>query len=143
MDQTVIQEIANQLGIAVDNVGVFINEQLPQYAAFKSMQLTALVIGVVVGFIACVIVFTVMWFMGKRKVKLEVEDDFLHGREMKVSTLSEESYLFVIIWILFGLAALVLLITAIIMCTILIPQIVGWVDYPQAMLIDMAISKIS
>lgn len=32
MDSTVIQEIANQLGIAVDDVNVLIQQYLPQYA---------------------------------------------------------------------------------------------------------------
>lgn len=33
MDSTVIQEIANQLGIAVDDAGAFIQQYLPQYAS--------------------------------------------------------------------------------------------------------------
>lgn len=40
MDSTVIAEIANQLGIAVDQAGQFITEHLPEFAELKAMQAT-------------------------------------------------------------------------------------------------------
>lgn len=39
MDSTVIQEIANQLGMAVDQAGQFITEHLPEFAGLKVVQI--------------------------------------------------------------------------------------------------------
>lgn len=38
MDDSVIQEIANQLGMAVDQAGQFIQEQLPNFAALQAVK---------------------------------------------------------------------------------------------------------
>ena len=38
MDSTVIEEIAEQLGMAVNQAGQFIAENLPDFAALKAMQ---------------------------------------------------------------------------------------------------------
>lgn len=127
MDSTVIQEIANQLGMAVDQAGQFIQEQLPQFAALKAMQNTIPPVGswsIFAAFLIIGIVFALI----------------LKFANIKQDSGTEDICLIVIIasFILAGIMLLIsLLITA-----VCVPKVIGWSEYPQAMLIDMALKAV-
>lgn len=127
MDATVIQEIANQLGMAADEAGKFIQEQLPQFAALKAMQNTVSI--------------TVAWSTFGALLIIGISAVIIYAafnRRMNATT--EDRYFSVII-LAFILSGIVFLI-AIALTAICVPNIIGWSEYPQAMLIDMAIKAV-
>lgn len=127
MDSTVIQEIANQLGMAVDQAGAFIQEQLPQFAALKAMQSTIPIIATWVIFGVLVIIgisAVIIYAVFNKRLKYEVE-----------------SALFEVILASLTLSGIMILI-AIVTTAFCVPNIIGWSEYPQAMLIDMALKAV-
>ena len=139
MDQTIIQEIADQLGIAVDNVGTFIETYLPQYAALKSMQMS---VGIYfgIGVTLLFLLLTIIWIIIINKVKVRKND----YTDERVPMHNSYNYSEFSVWGLMALAGvfLVALIFTIVYSVIFVPQIIGWNEYPQAMLIDMVSSKL-
>lgn len=116
MDSTVVQEIANQLGMAVDQAGKFIQEQLPNYAALKIIQLSCpLYILGILAFISLII--SIVSYLITRNIDNDV--CFISGA------------VFVVCFIIFVIVLLNSL-----------AQIIGWQEYPQAMLIDMALKAV-
>lgn len=127
MDSTVIQEIANQLGIAVDKTGEFIAEQIPVYAQMKAFFATSWVIGFAVAFliaIAAIIICT----------NAIVKED-------KKSYMDKNDTVF-IVSLACLIAGLFLLIVAIVGLLLEIPEAIGWSNYPEAMLLDMAMKAV-
>lgn len=117
MDSTVIQEIANQLGMAADQAGQFITEQLPVFAEMKLWQLTTTLLILLFVFAASVICALISY---------------------KTAHIPSESGFHCCSWTLAAFS-----LTALIICTcISLPDIIGWSQYPEAMLIDMALKAV-
>lgn len=111
MDSTVIQEIASQLGIAVDDVNVLIQQYLPQYA---DLQILYNVISAIVW--AAFIVVTVIVAR-----KIFVHQQHGHCGEFCMATIVVSAII-----IAFFIINLV--------CNI--GNAVGWAVFPEASLID-------
>lgn len=142
MDTTVIQEIADQLGMAVDQAGLFIQEQLPSFAALKATQSSIPIYIISFLFVIAAIFCIVMAVIRKKQFKEELED----WRNAETSIWNRRPDFFGDI---FGYAFMVslvvtacffaLLISAFI---VLLPDVIGWSKYPEAMLIDMALKTV-
>lgn len=115
MDSTVIEEIAKQLGMAVDQTGMFITEQLPQYAALKAMQCGSLIVG-------CALILLLSGIMLFVSIKRGWSED--------------------IVWI-FGLVTLFFAVFFVGALLLFGTSLMGWVNYPEAMLIDMAMKAVA
>lgn len=139
MDSTVIEEIAEQLGVAVDQAGQFIAENLPDFAALKAMQcagpLAAFLVLIAIPILVA-IVSGILLAKAKAKERLKYEN----GRIKDLN--GWESYRS--FWIL--VAALFILGVVILVSIALVPSyitdLIGWQQYPEAMLIDMALKSI-
>lgn len=127
MDSTVIQEIANQLGIAADDAGELIQQYLPQYA---NLQIFYNVMGVIISavIIAITVVIGRKVFIHKRDSigKMSCVERIVHG-DGCTSTIVISA-----------------IIVAIFMITIVfdIRNIIGWAVFPEASLIDMVLNSI-
>lgn len=105
---TVVQEIANQLGIAVDQTGQFITTYLPQYAALQSMR-SAVIIGIVfLGFIISFVAFIVFYKLSTKSYQDSDISDYFEAAFMVA-----------------GLIALSLFVVIIICLIIIGPDIIG------------------
>lgn len=139
---TVIQEIANQLGMAVDQAGKFIQEQLPNFAALKVVQ-SSVPLYVTIGFfIVVTIACAISTFIRHKEYKAELED----WKNAETSVWSKrpyfiEDYLGITIIISASVSAL-LLISVVVELLLFLPDIIGWSNYPEAMLIDMALNAV-
>lgn len=132
-DATVIQEIATQLGMAADQAGQFVAEQLPQYAAMRVMRAT---VGMVPILAICAVVFLlaalfIVYVVRLNRRKGDDYDgtfayDFLGRFAICVSALV---MFFAVAGFFYELSAD-------------LPAIVGWSQYPEAMLVDMALEAI-
>ena len=143
MNETIIQEIANQLGMAVDQAGKFIAEHLPDYAALKCMQcyvpitiLASLTLLVVVASLASLAFFLRAYRTEKAKGK---DSSFYSGYRGCVCEDKFKSF-WVFTWT--GITAIVLIIALAVKLSCIVPEIIGWQSYPDAMLIDKAINAI-
>lgn len=134
MDSTVIQEIANQLGMAVDQAGQFITEQLPAFAALKVVQcIVPLVIAWVVFLVLAIVAITAIAMTSKSVKKAEEKHSWRSDYE---------DYFSFYVFVFAGVLALVALFVATIVSACAIPDIIGWSQYPEAMLIDMALKAV-
>lgn len=132
-DATVIQEIATQLGIPVDQAGQFVAEQLPQYAAMRAMQATvdmasSLAICAVVFLIAAIFIAYVVRLNGRKG------DDY--DGDLAYDNLGR---------FLIGVSVFAALLALLVVYYTLnanLPAIVGWSQYPEAMVVDMALEAI-
>lgn len=111
MDSTVIQEIASQLGIAVDDVNVLIQQYLPQYA---NLQILYNVISVIT-WAAFIIVAVIM----ARKIFVRQQHDM--GGDFCTVTIVVSAII-----IAFFIINLV--------CNV--GNAIGWTVFPEASLID-------
>lgn len=127
MDSTVIQEIANQLGMATDQAGKFITDNLPVFAGMKSMYAISYSITSGVIFVVCLIalIFSIRKALKARK------KEYNRSIEVVIS-------ISITIAIISGIA---LIITGGTMLTNIL-AFIGWTNYPEAMLVDMAITAI-
>lgn len=112
MDSSVIQEIANQLGMAVDDAGTFIQQCLPQYA---SLQIFYNVMWMIV-FVVLIVITVIV----ARKIFIHQQHDM--GGEFCTTI------------IIVG-AALVAVFMIMLVCSI--GNAIGWIVFPEASLIDM------
>ena len=124
MDETVIQEIANQLGMGVDKAGDFIAANLPQYAALRlwsdvSMLVLLLFITVVLGIAAALLY--------RHHAALETK-----GKWSDFDEYAE--------WA--GVAGSLFLIAFVIAAILMIPEIIGWACFPEAQLIREAMNML-
>lgn len=126
MNETVIQEIANQLGIATDKAADFIQTYLPQYATLNVIQN---VIGLSVLAIV-IIVFSIFLYCAYR-----------HYAARYVKRYGEKCYFFKYVDESLGaFIALIVLYTMIAFfgfcIAFVIPDTIGWIMYPEAQLIS-------
>ena len=139
MDPTVIEEIAEQLGMAADQAGQFVAENLPDFAALKATQCAVPLVAflsLVVILILVAIVSGVQLAKARAKKRLKYEN----GR---IKDLDDwDSY--ISFWILVG--SLVILGITILFSFLFVPScitgLIGWQQYPEAMLIDVALKAI-
>lgn len=147
MDSTVIQEIANQLGMAVDKTGEFIQGHLPEFAALKTLQSSVpLIIGwslfaisLSISLIALASVTSKVRKEVKRKLK-DIEEQNYGGRYEYND--SPDDYTGFKVFAIFGVIAVFAFCTDLLISGICIPDIIGWSNYPEAMLLDMAIKAV-
>lgn len=129
MDASVIEEIANQLGMAVDQAGMFITEHLPEFAALKVVQATTPVVigwGIVAILAIITVVSFVIFYKAYTKQEYAMPGDFVSAYIWSCS-----------------LAVLVIVVFIVILITgNCVPDIIGWSNYPEAMLIDMALKAV-
>lgn len=142
MDSTVIEEIANQLGMAVDQAGQFITEHLPAYAGLKAMHAIVPTVMVWAVFLAlaivCVIAISVC-----AKAKERDTDAWLQSNGDYYSKPDWNNYLSMYVFFVVGFFAMLVLVIAIAVTANCLPDIIGWQSYPEAMLIDMAMKAVS
>ena len=124
MEETVIQEISEQLGMAVDQTGQFISTYLPQYAALR-IWTDAFTLFVLL-FITATLAFAATRLY-KHHEALEADGKWSDFDDFAT---------FVGIASLFGLV--IFLIAAI----FLVPNIIGWACFPEAQLIREAVNAI-
>lgn len=138
MDSTVINEIANQLGMAVDQAGEFIAEQLPGYAAMKAMQLAVPLAIAWSLVLVCIIVAAVAIVFCAVVRKRTIEADKESNRHRVRCDFDDYNSFYVFI-VSLCIGAFFLLI-AVFMTGFDAPSIYGWQNCPEAMLIDMALN---
>lgn len=124
MNETVIQEIANQLGIAVDQAGMFIQTYLPQYALLCAAK-TFVTLGLM---LICLIALIIVC---KKLYSLLRKDDYCEFNE-------EIIVLFICLTGLTVLLGLVFILG----CFIALPEAISWLIFPEGQLIDMALNAI-
>lgn len=143
MDSTIIQEIANQLGIAVDQAGQFIVDYLPQYAAMKTVKPILFIAITAIILIASFIVFAIY----NRKAKVDLTERKKAFEECENHIWSRypsfEDSFYGNVAIVSFCALCVAFLVLIIGLFIAVPSIIGWSNYPEAMLIDMALKAVS
>lgn len=126
MDATVIEEIANQLGMAVDQAGAFVTNTLTQYAGLQTLQSIIGLILTIVVTIACVVILVAYY----KHVNKMAENDSIYKE-----------------WELHGdiaicaFACVLLVILATAALTTFLYHALGWHFFPEAMLLDMALAK--
>lgn len=139
MDSTVIQEIANQLGMAVDQAGQFVTEQLPAYAGLKVVQ--EVVPLVIVGslFLLFAVVSLVSLAVCARAIRKVRKDG------NPTSWLYYDAYSCYMSFYVFctaGITALFFLFFVVMLLCFDLSDVIGWSNYPEAMLIDMALKAV-
>ena len=139
MDSTVIEEIAKQLGMAADQAGRFIAENLPNFAAMKTVQ--------------CTVPLVASWSIVLLCVAVAAASLGLAARERRKRMASEkpawsrdpsdwEDYTGFWVAIFAAVSGVIVLIIAAIMTCCIVPDLIGWQQYPEAMLIDMALKAV-
>lgn len=133
METTVIQEIANQLGMAADQASIFIATYLPDYAALQVIGETVDLVGKLIALVAlsCAFMAAVLK-LRSMYARVELEDD-------------DSDYALVcriLLFVLGGFAAVASLALLTSICSD-IPRIIGWSNYPEAMLIQEVLEKIN
>lgn len=124
MEETVIKEIANQLGMAVDQTGQFITAYLPQYAALKTWS--------DIFVLSMMLLVTVAFGVASAKLYkhyLALKED---GKWNDFDEYAQ------IAGIASGFCAVVFVIVSM----FLVPEIIGWACFPEAQLIREAMSAI-
>lgn len=144
MDSTVIQEIAYQLGMAVDQAGQFITEQLPAFAGLKVMQITVGLTTAWVCFLIPAIVSFVALFVAAKHRKSDREhrgeDGYKPYGIYSGCDYSDHEPFWV--FVIAGIVAVIVFVIAVSLTAVNLPNAIGWSDYPQAMLIDMALKAV-
>ncbi|MCU7584568.1 hypothetical protein N1614_04295 [Adlercreutzia muris] len=139
MDATVIEEIAKQLGMAVDQAAAFVSANLPAYAGLKAMQAAvplAIVWSLVLLF--ALIAAVSLSLAARERRKCMAEDD----RPRWHSTHKWENYTDAAVAAIAASVGAVFLVIAVLVTAVCVPEFVGWQQYPEAMLIDMALKAV-
>lgn len=131
MDSSVIEEIAKQLGLAVDQAGMFITEQLPNFAALKVMQ-SSCAVGISAFLLLAIIPIFIWSLRAVMNIQKENQDRYYHLDDYA------EGWVCIVSFCMLVLFAVIFIV---ILCFCL-PEIVGWANYPEAMLIDMALKAV-
>lgn len=117
MDSTVIEEIAEQLGMAVDQASAFIADHLPDYAAMMATRaMFPIQFGVVLLLVLSAVAVLSYVLSGGNS-----DNDF---------------------FVMSSVGAVVLFVLLAIYVFIVGPDIVGWSQYPEAMLIDKVLGHL-
>lgn len=124
MDATVIEEIANQLGMAVDTAAQFIADILPKYAGLMVWERTMPCVLLAVLFVICIIacVKYAKWAL-KKWPEATIDD--------------QEA----IVILSIGAAITLVFITLLLMHNITVMG--SWHLFPEAMLLDMALERVA
>ena len=129
MDDTVIKEIADQLGIATDQAAQFITTYLPQYASLKTMLCISYCVIAAVVFAIVLIAFCIVLHIYTKRDKdpdiMCYENEGWEGASVAL-----------------GIAAVSLFVVFVVNCAINIPNAIGWSQFPEAQLISEAINAI-
>ena len=126
MNETVIQEIANQLGIAADQAGMFIQTYLPQYALLCASK-TFVTLGLM---LICTIVLVIIC----KKLY-----SFLNKNNRYDSYAYDNcSVLFICLVFFTTILGLIFIVS----CFVALPDAVSWLIFPEGQLIDMALNAI-
>lgn len=128
MDDTVISEIGRQLGMATDQAGQFIETYLPQYVAMKVVTDTV----VLCMLLGLLVVLGVCWGIVFRTYRKKKSTSRLASEYEGYETASS------VIGIVFCVFAFVV----IIITATLVPNIIGWSQFPEAMLIEKTLDVI-
>lgn len=134
--ESVVEEIAKQLGIAAETTGQFIATYLPDFAHLQALKMAVPLVVVWILFALCMVVALVAFVVCVKVRRVAIaEDSIWHPRNW---------YNYTSFWV--SMTALVvgsfLLFIGVLATAVNVPQIVGWFDFPEAMLVDMALSKI-
>lgn len=138
MDKTVIEEIAAQLGMAADQAGELVAEHLPAFAALQTVKLAVpLAVSAVIAAAAAVCAFHLL-----RRTKQQMESDNASGTNQRWSILKNEYTDYPSFWVFVCLATIAVIAVFVfaIESACAIPEIIGWSCWPEAQLIDVAIS---
>lgn len=148
MDSTVIQEIANQLGMAVDQAGKFVTEQLPAFAAIKVIQNVVPLVIVWALFavfaVVALIALALCYKSASKEMKraaTDKENDNFRSR-YDYDTDLWDSFMPFCVFSAAGIVALIVALIGIFITACCAPGIYGWSNYPEAMLIDMALKAV-
>lgn len=141
MEATVIQEVANQLGLAADQAGQFITEHLPAFASMKVVQAWSAIGGmasVVVLFCAISLIALAIAVKQRNADRLRIkEQGYSYCQSRKL-----DDYTPFFVSIVSAAVALMFMVFFVMLLSSCIPTIIGWQNYPDAMLIDMAIKAV-
>lgn len=140
MDSKVIQEIADQLGMAVDQVGQFITEYAPEYAAMKVTQITVgLSIAWIVALILTATALAFIWITVRRR-----NSDYELAKEATLYPRRNDysDYATFFVFVLVGVVAVFAIGVAVYLTAVNLANGIGWSQYPEAMLIDMALKAV-
>lgn len=138
MDSTVIQEIAKQLGMAVDQAGQFVTEHLPAFAGLKVIQsVVPLVIVWAMFFILLIAALIALTIAVKTRNKDNKDEEKTKWRNRDL-----DDYISFWVFVYVGIFAAIILVSAVIFTGCAVPDIIGWSNYPKAMLIDMALKAV-
>lgn len=140
--ETVIQEVANQLGIAVNQAGQFIAEYLPAYASLQIMKGSIVLATIWMG--ACVLLALAITFFAitfrQRKSDLMGVSEKRYSLSSFTCDFDDYSLFWAFLFCL--VVFIILLVFAAAETCIMLPNIIGWQNYPEAMLIDMALKAV-
>lgn len=123
MDSTVIEEIANQLGMAVDDVGTFIQSILPSYAGMQIVNnlIPCILAGVAIVF--CVFFMVHLIKDGKKPFMDRRYEDDIRA-------------------ILMCVGAALIILSVVVLC-FTVSNIIGWAMFPEGKFFDMILNSIS
>lgn len=133
MNETVIQEIANQLGMAVDQAGAFIQTYLPQYAMLKAVNIgvPVLVFGIVL------VVIAVIVYRCFKSYRADYAERGHTGRCTFGDYVDNSELMFILLALYTGC-----LVVYIFSLATIIPEMIGWVVFPEAQLISDCMNAI-
>lgn len=139
MDSTVIEEIAKQLGIAVDQAGAFIADNLPAYAGMKAVQ-AAVPLAIAWGLfmLSVVVALVSLLLAAHERRKCMAENELPRQHEMY----DWDNYTGIAVALFAGIAGAFFLVIAVLVTAVCAPNLIGWQQYPEAMLIDMALKAV-
>lgn len=129
MNETVIQEIADQLGMAVDQAGVFIQTYLPQYAMIKAINI---LIPMLIFTIILIIVYVIMY----RSYRSYANNQIERGRTTTFKKYLDDNHYEAFLLVM-GCTVMYII------CFVLfIPEAIYWIMFPEVQLINDCISAI-
>jgi Ca2+/Na+ antiporter len=134
MDATVIEEIANQLGMAVDTAGQFVADILPKYATMQVIES--------MGFVVGALLFVIVAWGVLCKVNKWSQQQIENTKDKPYSErFDKEVYQFVttIATVTVGIIAIVL----IPFCIASAVDAIAWAVCPEAKLLDLALVKVA
>lgn len=128
MDATVIEEIANQLGMAVDTAAQFIADILPQYAGLQMLQNTIWLSVATIAIIACIAVFAAYRKLANKRA----ENDTSYTEWERRNDIQVCAFACGVIGF-FAIAGFFACLYG----------ALGWHLFPEAMLLDMALERVA
>ena len=138
VDTTVIQEIANQLGMAVDATAQFISDITPQYAMLKIVE-NSIWLGVSLFFVVAGIVLGVLVIKrSKKKLEKAKKGEF---EDSELNSWDDFDHLCVVVAVC-GAGAMALFIIVNFLVAPFAAEVAGWAVAPDAKMLEMALNAI-